>query len=73
MELEQLLGAVAACSEAERKAQEALRDAVQAARNESASWTAIGESMGVTRQAATQRFGPKGRTPIDENQLDLFE
>jgi len=35
----------------------ALRDAVQSARDAGDSWTIIGAALGVTRQAAQQRFG----------------
>ena len=53
----------------------ALRDAadrklyylVGFARNEGASWAAIGEALGVTTQAAHQRFGPKPSTKVAGN------
>lgn len=42
---------------------------VDQARRSGASWTDIGKSMGVTRQAAQKRFVPKGAdTDIDPNQ-----
>ena len=34
-----------------------LRDAVRAARGAGNSWTVVGEAVGITRQAACQRFG----------------
>jgi hypothetical protein len=36
---------------------------VDQARRSGASWTEIGKSMGVTKQAAQKRFVPKGATP----------
>nr|WP_188829570.1 hypothetical protein [Nocardia camponoti] len=38
-------------------AEDALRAAVQAARDAGDSWTVIGMALGTTRQAAFQRFG----------------
>jgi hypothetical protein len=40
-----------------RAAQRALDDAVEHAGSLGLSWTAIGRSLGITRQAAQQRFG----------------
>lgn len=40
-----------------RAADEALRAGVAGARAEGLSWTVIGEQLGITRQAAQQRFG----------------
>lgn len=40
-----------------RRAQQQLDRAVVVARQEGASWAAIGEQLGTTRQAAQQRFG----------------
>ena len=42
---------------------------VDQARRSGASWTDIGKSMGVTKQAAQKRFVPKaGADPIDPNE-----
>ncbi|AXH98065.1 hypothetical protein [Ornithinimicrobium avium] len=38
-------------------AEDELREAVQAARDAGDSWTIIGAALGITRQAAQQRFG----------------
>lgn len=38
-------------------AEQALRDAVAAARQAGDSWTVIGAALDITRQAAQQRFG----------------
>lgn len=38
-------------------AEETLRDAVRAARTAGESWTVIGAALGVSKQAAQQRFG----------------
>jgi hypothetical protein len=40
-----------------RNAEDAVEDAVQKARDEGASWSEIGVALGVTRQAAQQRYG----------------
>lgn len=40
-----------------RAAEAALRDAVALARGHGATWTELGRALGVTRQAAQQRFG----------------
>ncbi|MFC4469075.1 Clp protease N-terminal domain-containing protein [Streptomyces xiangluensis] len=41
---------------------------VDQARRSGASWTDIGRSMGVTRQAAQKRFVPKGESDLDPSQ-----
>jgi hypothetical protein len=41
---------------------------VDQARRSGASWTEIGKSMGVTRQAAQKRFVPKESTDLDPSQ-----
>src|SRR5688572_30485100 len=43
---------------------------VDQARRSGASWTDIGKSMGVTKQAAQKRFVPKTSGPGDTNDLD---
>ncbi len=42
---------------------QALDDAVRAALDHGASWAEIGRLLGVSRQAAFQRFGPKQPSP----------
>jgi len=51
------LAAVAAASDALDAADAALRTAVDEARAHGRSWASIGTALGVTRQAAFQRFG----------------
>ncbi|GDY84116.1 hypothetical protein SAVCW2_33150 [Streptomyces avermitilis] len=41
---------------------------VDQARRSGASWTDIGKSMGVTRQAAQKRFVPKAEVDLDPSQ-----
>ncbi|GAC80856.1 hypothetical protein SAMN04488550_4565 [Gordonia malaquae] len=43
--------------EARRALDARIAEEVQAARDEGASWTAIGPAMGVTRQAALSKYG----------------
>lgn len=50
------LQAVLAAVKARATAQEAIDAAVQQARDEGASWTVIGSILGVSRQAARQRY-----------------
>jgi hypothetical protein len=45
------------------EARQALDDAVRAALDHGASWADIGGLLGVSRQAAFQRFGPKQASP----------
>jgi hypothetical protein len=60
----QLLQIAAAASAAFEAAREALRKAVHDALDHGASWSDIGRTLGVSRQAAFERFGPKHvRTP----------
>jgi hypothetical protein len=58
---DRLLGAVEAIAMAERE----LAHAVFAARNVGCTWQTIGNTMGVTRSAAWQRFGSKFDTADD--------
>jgi hypothetical protein len=51
---------LAAAEVGTKHAQELLREAVAAARHAGCSWAAIGEQLGVTKQAAQQRYGPAG-------------
>ena len=57
------VGAALAATAALRDAADRkLFDLVGFARDAGASWSAIGEALGVTTQAAHQRFGPKPST-----------
>ncbi|MFF1558827.1 Clp protease N-terminal domain-containing protein [Streptomyces sp. NPDC058279] len=58
--LEQLSGAVVAAEHLGDVADHLIGHFVDQARRSGASWTDIGRSMGVTRQAAQKRFVPKG-------------
>ncbi|MFD8208125.1 Clp protease N-terminal domain-containing protein [Streptomyces sp. NPDC059695] len=58
--LEQLSGAVIAADHLGDVADHLIGHFVDQARRSGASWTEIGRSMGVTRQAAQKRFVPKG-------------
>jgi hypothetical protein len=50
---------IAAVSEAVRAAEARLRESVEAARAEGRSWNQIAIALGVSRQAARQRFADK--------------
>ncbi|GAA2728271.1 Clp protease N-terminal domain-containing protein [Actinocorallia aurantiaca] len=65
-ELEQLSNAVIAADALGDVADHLIGHFVDQARRSGASWTEIGRSMGVTKQAAQKRFVPKA----DENPLD---
>lgn len=58
--LEQLSDAVVAAEHLGDVADHLIGHFVDQARRSGASWTDIGRSMGVTRQAAQKRFVPKG-------------
>ena len=58
---EDLEHALAAARALRPLADEALRSVVAAARQQGSSWQRIGDGLGITRQAAFQRFG----TPLD--------
>src|SRR5690348_302994 len=60
--LEQLTDAVLAADHLGGVADHLIGHFVDQARRSGASWTEIGASMGVTKQAAQQRFVPKGTT-----------
>lgn len=55
----QAVHSVAECAAAVGSAGAQLDRAVQLARYAGASWTAIGEAVGISRQAATERWGTK--------------
>lgn len=66
--LEQLSGAVVAADHLGEIADHLIGHFVDRARRSGASWTDIGRSMGVTRQAAQKRFVPK--KPDEGSDLD---
>ncbi|MET7457471.1 Clp protease N-terminal domain-containing protein [Streptomyces sp. NPDC005574] len=66
--LDQLEGAVIAAEHLGDVADHLIGHFVDQARRSGASWTEIGKSMGVTRQAAQKRFVPKESTGLDPNQ-----
>src|SRR5687767_11490788 len=67
--LEQLSGAVLAAGHLGEVADHLIGHFVDQARRSGASWTEIGRSMGVTKQAAQKRFVAKGEAPdIDASQ-----
>ncbi|RST16174.1 ATP-dependent Clp protease ATP-binding subunit [Streptomyces sp. WAC05374] len=63
--LDQLSGAVIAADHLGELADHLIGHFVDQARRSGASWTDIGRSMGVTRQAAQKRFVPKAGEPSD--------
>ncbi|AGL18801.1 Clp protease N-terminal domain-containing protein [Actinoplanes sp. N902-109] len=64
--LEQLSGAVLAADHLGDVADHLIGHFVDQARRSGASWTDIGHSMGVSKQAAQKRFVPKGETPAEQ-------
>src|SRR5213596_2578296 len=66
--LDQLQDAVIAADHLGEVADHLIGHFVDQARRSGASWTDIGQSMGVTRQAAQKRFVPKESTELDPNQ-----
>jgi len=66
--LEQLSDAVIAADHLGEVADHLIGHFVDQARRSGASWTDIGRSMGVTKQAAQKRFVPKG--PSEASDLD---
>jgi hypothetical protein len=67
--LEQLSSAVLAADHLGEIADHLIGHFVDQARRSGASWTEIGGSMGVTKQAAQKRFVPKGEAPdLDASQ-----
>lgn len=61
--MSEALQAVTAAQVRLAEAEVALHDAVKAARDDRASWVQIGQALGITKQAAWERFGPYGRPP----------
>ncbi|MGW9630220.1 hypothetical protein ACWGST_05915 [Agromyces sp. NPDC055520] len=55
------LALIRASAEAEREVRAILRQAVESARSGGVSWSAIGAELGMSRQAAQQRFGDTSR------------
>ncbi|MER5292072.1 Clp protease N-terminal domain-containing protein [Streptomyces pharetrae] len=66
--LDQLQDAVIAAEHLGDVADHLIGHFVDQARRSGASWTDIGKSMGVTRQAAQKRFVPKESTDLDPSQ-----
>lgn len=66
--LDQLQDAVIAADHLGEVADHLIGHFVDQARRSGASWTDIGRSMGVTRQAAQKRFVPKESTDLDPQQ-----
>jgi hypothetical protein len=66
--LEQLQDAVLAADHLGEVADHLIGHFVDQARRSGASWTDIGKSMGVTRQAAQKRFVPKESAELDPSQ-----
>ena len=67
--LDQLTDAVLAADSLGEVADHLIGHFVDQARRSGASWTEIGKSMGVTKQAAQKRFVPRAEaTPLDPNQ-----
>ncbi|MDL5206032.1 Clp protease N-terminal domain-containing protein [Streptomyces sp. ALI-76-A] len=66
--LDQLQDAVIAADHLGEVADHLIGHFVDQARRSGASWTDIGKSMGVTRQAAQKRFVPKETTDLDPSQ-----
>ncbi|CAM2861896.1 Clp protease N-terminal domain-containing protein [Prescottella defluvii] len=69
--LEQLTDAVLAAEHLDEVADHLIGHFVDQARRSGASWTDIGRSMGVTKQAAQKRFVPKG--PGEPSDLDASQ
>jgi hypothetical protein len=66
--LEQLTDAVIAADHLGDVADHLIGHFVDQARRSGASWTDIGKSMGVTKQAAQKRFVPKEPSDLDPNE-----
>src|SRR5690349_15259917 len=70
--LEQLTDAVLAAEHLGNLADHLIGHFVDQARRSGASWTQIGQSMGVTKQAAQKRFVPKAPTLDPQQGFDAF-
>ncbi|WP_327110571.1 ATP-dependent Clp protease ATP-binding subunit [Nocardia sp. NBC_01730] len=68
--LEQLSDAVVAANHLGEVADHLIGHFVDQARRSGASWTDIGVSMGVSKQAAQKRFVPKAPDPADASAMD---
>ena len=66
--LDQLSDAVLASEHLDEVADHLIGHFVDQARRSGASWTEIGRSMGVTKQAARKRFVPKGASDPDASE-----
>src|SRR5882762_3819966 len=66
--LDQLSDAVIAADHLGDVADHLIGHFVDQARRSGASWTEIGRSMGVTKQAARKRFVPKGASDLDASE-----
>jgi hypothetical protein len=58
------LQAIAAAAETTRSDEARLREAVEVARARGRSWNHIAVALGVSRQAARQRFAPSETRPV---------
>src|SRR5262249_13934088 len=69
--LDHLADAVTVSAELEQQADALLGHFVERARRAGATWTEIGTSIGVSKQAARQRFLPRwdGSDPIPESAM----
>src|ERR1700754_3772157 len=70
--LDQLTDAVLAADHLGEVADHLIGHFVDQARRSGASWTDIGRSMGVTKQAAQKRFVAKGAEPDSEGPFSRF-
>src|SRR6478609_7399232 len=70
--LDQLTDAVLSAEHLDNLADHLIGHFVDQARRAGASWTEIGQSMGVTKQAAQKRFVPKGAAPFDPTVFARF-
>jgi len=66
--LDQLSDAVLASEHLDEVADHLIGHFVDQARRSGASWTEIGRSMGVSKQAARKRFVPKGAADLDSSE-----
>ncbi|WP_139416184.1 hypothetical protein [Agromyces laixinhei] len=64
------LALIRASDEAEREVRAILRQAVETARSGGVSWSAIGAELGMSRQAAQQRFGDTSRADVADDDTE---